>query len=251
MNGVDFKDLQRRMDGAIAAFKHDLASLRTGRASSNLLDPVQVQAYGTRDAAQPGRHVTVPEPRMISVSVWDKSMVGAVDRAIRESNLGFNPIVDGTNLRIPLPELNEQRRKELVKIAHDYAENARVAVRHVRRDGMDHLKKAEKDGDISEDDHRSQSDQVQKMTDETISDDRQPACRTRKPKSCRSRRLARPAPEPESERMTDARACRDHHGRQWPLGEGARPAAAGRPSRRRRGAAQDGARRRRDSASTG
>lgn len=106
---------------------------------------------------------------MISVSVWDKSMVGAVDRAIRESNLGFNPIMDGTTLRIPLPELNEQRRKELVKIAHTYAENARVAVRHVRRDGMDHLKKSQKDGDISEDDSRAQSDRVQKLTDDTIS----------------------------------------------------------------------------------
>jgi ribosome recycling factor len=113
--------------------------------------------------------VSVLEPRMISVSVWDKSMVGAVDRAIREANLGFNPIVDGNNLRIPLPELNEQRRKELVKIAHGYAENARVAIRHVRRDGMDFLKKAEKDGDISEDDHRRQSDRVQKLTDDTIS----------------------------------------------------------------------------------
>jgi ribosome recycling factor len=112
--------------------------------------------------------VSVPEPRMIAVSVWDKTMVGAVDRAIRESNLGFNPIVDGTTLRIPLPELNEQRRKELVKISHTYAENARVAVRHVRRDGMDSLKKAEKDGEISEDDLRKQSDQVQKLTDDTI-----------------------------------------------------------------------------------
>jgi len=112
--------------------------------------------------------VSVPEPRMISVSVWDKSMVGAVDRAIRESNLGFNPIVDGTNLRIPLPELNEQRRKELVKIAHTYAENAKVATRHVRRDGMDALKKAEKDGDISQDDQRVQSEKVQKLTDDTI-----------------------------------------------------------------------------------
>jgi ribosome recycling factor len=168
-NGVDFKDLQRRMDGAIGAFKHDLASLRTGRASSNLLDPIQVQAYGTAMPINQVATVSVPEARMLSVSVWDKSMVGAVDRAIRESNLGFNPIVDGTTLRIPLPELNEQRRKELVKIAHNYAENARVAARHVRRDGMDHLKKAEKDGVISEDDHRAQSDRVQKMTDETIS----------------------------------------------------------------------------------
>jgi ribosome recycling factor len=168
-NGADFKDLHRRMDGAIAAFKHDLASLRTGRASSNLLDPVHVNAYGTSMPINQVATISVPEPRMISVSVWDKSLVGAVDRAIRESNLGFNPILDGTTLRIPLPELNEQRRKELVKIAHQYAEHARVAARHVRRDGMDHLKKAEKDHQISEDDLRSQSDRVQKMTDETIS----------------------------------------------------------------------------------
>ncbi len=168
-NGADFNDIQRRMEGAISAFKHDLASLRTGRASSNLLDPIQVQAYGSAMPITQVATVSVPEPRMISVSVWDKTMVGAVDRAIRESNLGFNPIVDGTTLRIPLPELNEQRRKELVKIAHTYAENARVSVRHVRRDGMDHLKKAQKDGDISEDDSRTQSERVQKLTDETIS----------------------------------------------------------------------------------
>lgn len=169
MSSGDFQDIQRRMDGAISAFKNDLASLRTGRASSNLLDAVQVQAYGSAMPLNQVATVTVPEPRMIAVSVWDKSMVGAVDRAIREANLGFNPIMDGTNLRIPLPELNEQRRKELVKLAHGYAENARVAIRHVRRDGMDFLKKAEKDGDISEDDHRKQSDRVQKLTDETIS----------------------------------------------------------------------------------
>jgi len=164
----DYDDLKRRMDGAIAAFKQDLASLRTGRASSNLLDAIQVQAYGTTMPINQVANVSVPEPRMISVSVWDKAMVSSVDRAIREANLGFNPIVDGTNLRIPLPELNEQRRKELVKISHSYAENARVAVRHVRRDGMETLKKAEKDGDISEDDQRKQSDQVQKLTDEMI-----------------------------------------------------------------------------------
>ncbi|MBB6465116.1 ribosome recycling factor [Aminobacter carboxidus] len=166
---TDYSDLQRRMEGAINAFKHDLASLRTGRASSNLLDPIHVQAYGSSMPLNQVATVSVPEPRMISVSVWDKSMVGAVDRAIRESNLGFNPIVDGTNLRIPLPELNEQRRKELVKIAHTYAENAKVATRHVRRDGMDALKKAEKDGDISQDDQRVQSEKVQKLTDDTIS----------------------------------------------------------------------------------
>jgi len=165
----DLKDLQRRMDGAVSAFKHDLASLRTGRASSNLLDPVMVNAYGSSMPLNQVANVTVPEPRMIAVSVWDKQMVGAVDRAIRESNLGFNPIMDGTTLRIPLPELNEQRRKELVKIAHQYAEQARVAARHVRRDGMDALKKAEKDGDLSQDDVRIRSDKVQKMTDDTIS----------------------------------------------------------------------------------
>lgn len=167
-NGADFQDIQRRMEGAISAFRNDLASLRTGRASSNLLDPIQVQAYGSAMPLNQVATVSVPEPRMIAVSVWDKSMVGAVDRAIRESNLGFNPIMDGTTLRIPLPELNEQRRKELAKIAHTYAENARVAVRHVRRDAMDGLKKAEKDGDIGQDDVRSQSERVQKMTDETI-----------------------------------------------------------------------------------
>jgi len=166
--GVDFKDLQRRMDGAVGAFKHDVASLRTGRASSNLLDAVTVQAYGAPMPINQVATVSVPEPRMISVSVWDKQLVGAVDRAIREANLGFNPIVDGTNLRIPLPELNEQRRKELVKLAHQYAEQAKVAVRHVRRDGMDHAKKAEKDGDVSQDDARVQSERVQKLTDETI-----------------------------------------------------------------------------------
>jgi ribosome recycling factor len=166
---TNYDDLKRRMDGAISAFKHDLASLRTGRASSNLLDAVQVQAYGSAMPINQVAAVTVPEPRMIAVSVWDKSMVNAVDRAIREANLGFNPIVDGSTLRIPLPELNEQRRKELVKVAHGYGENARVAARHVRRDGMDSLKKAEKDGDISEDDQRKQSDRVQKLTDDTIS----------------------------------------------------------------------------------
>jgi ribosome recycling factor len=168
-NGANFNDIQRRMDGAISAFKHDLASLRTGRASANLLDPIMVSAYGTTMPVSQVATISVPESRMISVSVWDKSMVNAVDRAIRESNLGFNPIMDGTTLRIPLPELNEQRRKELVKKAHEYAENAKVSARHVRRDGMDHLKKAEKDGDIGEDEHRKQADRVQKMTDDTIS----------------------------------------------------------------------------------
>ncbi|WP_026623289.1 ribosome recycling factor [Ensifer sp. WSM1721] len=168
--GVDLKELKRRMDGAVAAFKHDIASLRTGRASANVLDPVTVEAYGSRMPLNQVANVTVPEPRMLSVSVWDKSMVGAVDRAIREANLGLNPIVDGQNLRIPLPELNEERRKSLAKVAHDYAEKSKVAVRHVRRDGMDDLKKAEKDGEISQDESRAQSERVQKMTDEVISE---------------------------------------------------------------------------------
>ncbi|WEX78821.1 ribosome recycling factor [Sinorhizobium numidicum] len=168
--GVDLKELKRRMDGAISAFKHDIASLRTGRASANVLDPVTVEAYGSRMPLNQVANITVPEARMLSVSVWDKSMVAAVERAIRESNLGLNPIVDGQNLRIPLPELNEERRKSLVKVAHDYAEKSKVAVRHVRRDGMDDLKKAEKDGEIGQDESRAQSERVQKMTDDMISE---------------------------------------------------------------------------------
>ena len=168
--GTDLKELKRRMDGAIAAFKSDIASLRTGRASANILDPVTIEAYGSRVPLNQVANITVPEPRMLTVSVWDKSMVGAVERSIRESNLGLNPIVDGQNLRIPLPELNEERRRSLVKVAHEYAEKAKVAIRHVRRDGMDGLKKAEKDGVIGQDESRSLSERVQKMTDETISE---------------------------------------------------------------------------------
>ncbi|RFC62420.1 ribosome recycling factor [Fulvimarina endophytica] len=170
MAEFDFDDLKRRMDGAIQSFKSDLAGLRTGRASPNLLDPVMVDAYGSSMPINQVANVSVPEPRMVSVTVWDKQMVGKVERAIRESNLGLNPITDGTTLRIPLPELNEQRRKELVKVAQQYAESAKVAVRHVRRDGMETLKKMEKDGDIGQDDSRQMSDRVQKMTDETVSD---------------------------------------------------------------------------------
>ncbi|MGV1793917.1 ribosome recycling factor [Rhizobium sp. A37_96] len=167
---TDLKELKRRMDGAIAAFKSDIASLRTGRASANILDPVTIEAYGSRMPLNQVSNITVPEPRMLTVSVWDKAMVGAVERAIRESNLGLNPIIDGQNLRIPLPELNEERRRSLVKVAHEYAEKAKVAIRHVRRDGMDGLKKAEKDGVIGQDESRSLSERVQKMTDETISE---------------------------------------------------------------------------------
>ncbi|OLL54821.1 ribosome recycling factor [Bartonella henselae] len=163
-------DLKRRMHGAISAFKHELGGLRTGRASASLLEPLTVEAYGSVVHINQVANISVPEPRMLSVSVWDKTMVGAVERAIRDSGLGLNPITDGMNLRIPLPELNEERRKELVKIAHQYAEQARVATRHVRRDGMDNLKKLEKEGEIGQDEAHDLSEKVQKLTDETIAD---------------------------------------------------------------------------------
>ena len=165
---IDMNDLKRRMDGAITSLKSEFASLRTGRASASLLDSIMIDAYGQSMPINQVGTVTVPEPRMVAVQIWDKGMVAAVDKAIRESDLGLNPIVDGTNLRIPLPDLNEERRKELVKVAHQYAESAKVAVRHVRKDGMDELKKQEKDGDIGEDDLRTGSDSVQKVTDETV-----------------------------------------------------------------------------------
>lgn len=167
-DALDVKDLKRRMEGAIASFKHDLGGLRTGRASASLLEPLTIEAYGSTMPINQVAQITVPEARMLSVSVWDKTMVGAVERAIRDSGLGLNPITDGMTLRVPLPELNEQRRKELVKIANQYNEGAKVAVRHVRRDGMDQLKKLEKDGTISQDDSRVLAEKVQKMTDETI-----------------------------------------------------------------------------------
>ena len=168
MSTFDINDIKRRMEGAIAAFQHDLSGLRTGRASASLLDPITVDAYGSTVPLNQVANVTVPEPRMLAVNVWDKKMVGAVERAIRDSTLGLNPMSDGTIVRVPLPELNEERRKELVKVAHQYAENARIAVRHVRRDGMDMLKKLEKDGDMGQDEARSQSDNVQKQTDSFI-----------------------------------------------------------------------------------
>lgn len=166
----DLADLKRRMDGAIANLRSELAGLRTGRASAALLDPIEVPAYGSKVPLNQVANVTVPEPRMLAVNVWDKSMVGAVEKAIRESTLGLNPMTDGTTVRVPLPELNEERRRELVKVANQYAEQARIAVRHVRRDGMDSLKKLEKDGDISQDDSRTEADKVQKATDATIAE---------------------------------------------------------------------------------
>lgn len=164
----DLDDVKRRMQGAVNSLKTDLAGLRTGRASASLLDPVTVSAYGAEMPLNQVATVSVPEARMLNVQVWDRSMVGPVEKAIREANLGLNPITEGQLLRIPLPELNADRRKELVKVAHKYAEAARVAVRHVRRDGLDTLKKAEKDGDISEDDQSRFADQVQKATDAAI-----------------------------------------------------------------------------------
>ncbi|MBL4598191.1 MAG: ribosome recycling factor [Rhizobiaceae bacterium] len=169
-DAIDLVDVERRMDGAISSLKSDLAGLRTGRASINLLDPVIVDAYGQKTPINQVGTVTVPESRMVAVQIWDKSMVGAVEKAIRDSGLGLNPIVDGTNLRIPLPELNEERRRDLVKIAHQYAEQARVAVRHVRRDGMDELKKLEKAKTIGEDEQHTLSDKVQQLTDSKIVD---------------------------------------------------------------------------------
>jgi ribosome recycling factor len=168
-DAIDMKELSRRMEGALTSLKNDLAGLRTGRASASLLDPVMVEAYGQSMPINQVGSVNVPEARMVSVQVWDKSMVGAVEKAIRESGLGLNPVTDGQNLRIPLPELNEERRRELVKIAHQYSENAKVAIRHVRRDGMEEIKRLEKEGEIGKDDARALSDRVQKLTDDMVS----------------------------------------------------------------------------------
>lgn len=159
------QDIERRMEGALTSLASEFAGLRTGRASVNLLDTIQVPAYGGVVPLNQVASVTVTDTRMLSVNVWDKTVVGATDRAIRDSGLGLNPVMDGQTLRIPIPALNEERRVELTKIAGKYAEAARVAVRNVRRDGMDALKKAEKDGEISEDVHRSLADEVQKLTD--------------------------------------------------------------------------------------
>ncbi|MEP3279183.1 MAG: ribosome recycling factor [Stappiaceae bacterium] len=166
----DIADLKRRMNGAISVLKTELAGLRTGRASSSMMDPIQVEAYGSNMPISQVATVSVPEPRMISVQVWDKTMVAAVEKAIRESSLGLNPVVDGTLLRLPIPELNEERRLELAKVAHKYGEQAKVSIRHVRRDGMDILKKLEKDSEISQDEHHAESDTVQKLTDDMIAE---------------------------------------------------------------------------------
>lgn len=164
----DLDDLRRRMDGAIAALKSDFGGLRTGRASASLLDPVMVEAYGSPTPLNQVGTVGVPEPRMITVQVWDKTLVGTVDKAIRNAGLGLNPVVDGQNLRIPIPPLNEERRAELAKLAGQYAEKSRVAARNVRRDGMDQLKKLEKSGAIGEDEMKAHAADIQSLTDDII-----------------------------------------------------------------------------------
>jgi len=163
-------DLQRRMHGAVEALKHDLGGLRTGRASIALLDPVTVEVYGAHMPLNQVASVSAPEPRMLSIQVWDKSNVTPVEKAVRSSGLGLNPITDGTTLRLPIPDLTEDRRKELAKLASKYAEGARIAVRNVRRDGMDNLKADEKKGEISEDDRKRRETEVQKLTDTIIAD---------------------------------------------------------------------------------
>ncbi|WHO40313.1 ribosome recycling factor [Sphingobium sp. AP49] len=170
MAQYDKSDLERRMAGAIEALKGDLTGLRTGRANVQLLDPVMVTVYGANMPLNQVATVSAPEPRMLSVQVWDKTNVGPVDKAIRSAGLGLNPIVDGQTLRLPIPDLTEERRKELAKLASKYAEGARVAVRNVRRDGMDSLKTDEKKGEISEDERKRLETEVQKLTDSTIAD---------------------------------------------------------------------------------
>ncbi len=169
MSGTfDLADIKRRMAASIQSLKHELNGLRTGRASASLVEPVQVSAYGQTMPLNQVATISIPEPRMIAVQVWDKTMVGPVDKAIRDANLGLSPNVEGLTLRIRIPELNEQRRKDMVKIAHKYAEDGRVAVRHVRRDGIDGLKKLLKDKAISEDDQKRHEGEVQKATDQAI-----------------------------------------------------------------------------------
>ena len=168
MAKYDKSDLERRMKGAVEALRHDLGGLRTGRANTTLLDPVVVTVYGSQMPLNQVATVSAPEPRMLTVQVWDKTNVGPVEKAIRSAGLGLNPINDGNTLRLPIPDLTEERRKELAKLAHTYAEKARVAIRNVRRDGIDTLKTDENKKDISEDDRKRGETEVQKLTDEQI-----------------------------------------------------------------------------------
>jgi ribosome recycling factor len=164
---IDLDDLERRMDGAMASLRTEFASLRTGRASASMLEPIHVDAYGQSTPIVQLGTVNVPEPRMVTINVWDKGMVGKVEKAIRESGLGINPQLNGTIIMLPIPELNEQRRKELTKVAATYAEHARVSIRNVRRDGMDRIKKAKAAG-MPEDDQKMYADEVQELTDRMI-----------------------------------------------------------------------------------
>ena len=164
---IDLDALERRMNGALANLKTEFQSLRTGRASASMIEPIQVDAYGAMTPINQVATVNVPEPRMLTLNVWDKALVGKVEKAIRSSGIGINPVVDGTLLRLPIPELNEERRRELAKLAGKYAEDARIAIRNVRRDGMDQVKKAKAAG-MSEDDQKLWSDEVQSLTDAGI-----------------------------------------------------------------------------------
>ncbi|MFB9150459.1 ribosome recycling factor [Roseovarius ramblicola] len=164
---IDLDDLERRMTGAMASLRTEFASLRTGRASASMLEPVQVEAYGQMTPINQVGTVNVPEPRMVTINVWDKSLVNKVEKAIRESGLGINPQTNGPIIMLPIPELNEERRRELTKVASQYAEHARVAVRNVRRDGMDQIKKAKADG-MSEDDQKFWENAVQELTDNFV-----------------------------------------------------------------------------------
>ena len=164
---IDLDDLERRMDGAMVSLKQEFASLRTGRASASMVEPIMVDAYGAMTPINQVGTVNVPEPRMVTINIWDKSLVGKAEKAIRESGLGINPQLNGTIIMLPIPELNEERRRELTRVAAQYAEHARVAIRNVRRDGMDQIKKAKADG-MSEDDQKLWSDEVQELTDKAI-----------------------------------------------------------------------------------
>lgn len=167
---ADFRDLEKRMHGAVHALAQEFTGLRTGRASASLLDPLTVEAYGGKMPMSQVGTIGVPEPRMLTVQVWDQGLVGAVEKAIRDSDLGLNPSSDGQLVRVPIPELNEERRTELSKIASKYAEQARVAARNVRRDGMETLKRLEKSHEIGEDEHRERGDEIQKLTDSIINE---------------------------------------------------------------------------------
>ncbi len=164
---IDLDDIERRMDGAMTSLRAEFATLRTGRASATMVEPIMVNAYGAMTPINQVGTVNVPEPRMVTINIWDKALVGAAEKAIRDSGLGINPVIDGTIIRLPIPELNEERRRELTKVGAQYAESARIAVRNVRRDGMDQLKKALADG-MSEDDNKIWHEEVQELTNKAI-----------------------------------------------------------------------------------